>query len=135
VGAYINPLPGNNITMRINQQQRLQELQFLSDVGVMLTRTRRMSGIKESTVAARIGAPTMRYKRYEAGEEWPSLLLMYRLQEVLGRPMSYFFNEEAQTPDSASETMHDIIRLLAHMTPGQVQDWLLDGHKKISNEA
>ena len=85
-----------------------KHLEVDSTIGKRLRDRRKMLGMSQTTLAARLGVTFQMIQRYEYGRCRISAATLYDLAGVLGVPVSYFFEEIPPglgQPDDAQEVL------------------------------
>lgn len=95
------------------------------DIGKRIQKAREESGMSQEELASALGITQSALSNYELGKRRLYLANLEQLANVLGRPLSYFMEEEVPpgdggTPEVAGdEVMVEINRLLAELSPDE----------------
>jgi transcriptional regulator with XRE-family HTH domain len=102
------------------------------DIGKRIQKAREESGLSQEELATTLGITQSALSNYELGKRRLYLANLEQLANVLGRPLSYFMEEEkpeagdaAPQVDSSDRVTSEIIRLLSELS-GEERSQLLD---------
>ncbi|MHB8894454.1 MAG: helix-turn-helix domain-containing protein [Candidatus Geothermincolia bacterium] len=94
------------------------------DIGKRIQKAREESGLSQEELATALGITQSALSNYELGKRRLYLANLEQLAKVLGRPLSYFMEEEKPAPaktaartDSSDEVTSEIMELVSQFSP------------------
>ena len=106
-------------------------------VGRRLRQARLLVGLSQEELGAGIGVSFQAVQKYEHGENRLSASRLFRAAKLLGRPVSFFFDDiegEGPVSDTGAFTRDEIelVRHYRQIQSGEVRENLLQVTKRIS---
>lgn len=99
------------------------------EIGKKIQRAREEAGLSQGELASRLGYTQAALSNYELGRRQPGFAKLELIARELGKPLSYFFEEQRTPPDAddarLDENISEMIELWCDM-PEDERKYLLD---------
>lgn len=90
----------------------MSEKYFVKSVGKEISKQRKIAGMTQSAVAAKLKVEKETISRLETGAISPTLTRLYQLAGIFGCQVRHFFWQEAGTEREQAETIIDMLSTL-----------------------
>lgn len=90
----------------------MSEKTFIKSVGKAIGQQRRIAGLTQSEVAARLKVEKETVSRLETGAISPTLSRLYQLSDIFGCSVRRFFWQQDGTEQEQAETITEMLRAL-----------------------
>ena len=91
----------------------MSEKKLIKSVGKAIANQRRIVGMTQSEVAARLKVEKETISRLETGAISPTLTRLHQLGALFGCPIGYFFRQEKGTEQEQADAIADMLRTLS----------------------